>query len=129
LVPAQGIWAGKGWHFKTASNKTVDLNAGNTSNGTAIIQWDYHGGDNQTWLITPAQQHQQQGFNVPIINPNIINNQGTKISIIGFNQQSHQQNQGFNIPVVNPYIINNQGTDISINRSWTANSSARIQSK
>lgn len=33
------------------SGKCLDVNAGGTANGTAVIQWDCHGGANQSWAV------------------------------------------------------------------------------
>jgi hypothetical protein len=32
-------------------NKCIDVKAANSSNGTPIIIWDKHGGNNQKWIF------------------------------------------------------------------------------
>ena len=36
------------------SGKALDVSGGGRDNGTPIVQWDYWGGDNQKWRITPV---------------------------------------------------------------------------
>lgn len=61
IIPVdQGQWAGKACYIKTFCGKAFDLDKGHTTSGTDILQWSFHGHDNQIWVITPAQIHQQQ---------------------------------------------------------------------
>jgi len=36
------------------SNKVFDVVGGQTEAGSEVCAWDYHGGDNQHWIIEPA---------------------------------------------------------------------------
>jgi hypothetical protein len=60
LHVTSGPFAGNGFYIKTFCNKSIDVNEGNTSSGTAVIQWAYHGQNNQIWLVSPASQQQVQ---------------------------------------------------------------------
>lgn len=42
--------------FKTASGKALDINGGQAVSGTQVIQWDFHGGNNQIWILVPLPQ-------------------------------------------------------------------------
>jgi hypothetical protein len=56
LVPSnKGEYAGKNaFHLKSFSGHYMDIAGGVIKNEGPIIQWDFHGGDNQTWFITPT---------------------------------------------------------------------------
>jgi hypothetical protein len=41
-------------HAGHADNKCLDVAGASTENGSAVIQWQCHGGDNQVWSIEPA---------------------------------------------------------------------------
>jgi hypothetical protein len=79
-----GQWANKGYAIKTLCGKSLDIESGNTSNGTRILQWDSHNDWNQVWLIVPADQ------------PIILNNQNLNQSQNQWGNQS--QNQWGNQP-------------------------------
>lgn len=62
LVPVeQGEFKGKGFYIRTFAGKALDVSGGKPENNTPIIQWDYHGGNNQIWLIVPAVEQKQMG--------------------------------------------------------------------
>jgi hypothetical protein len=51
----KGEWAGKACHLRTFANgKALDIKGGKCNAGTEICQWKFHGGANQSWVITPA---------------------------------------------------------------------------
>ncbi len=60
LHVTSGPYAGNGFFIKTFCNKSIDVFEGSTAAGTPIIQWSYHGHNNQIWLVSPASQQQQQ---------------------------------------------------------------------
>ena len=39
------------YHIKSFCGKSLDLYEGSTQQNTPIIQWDFHGNDNQVWYI------------------------------------------------------------------------------
>lgn len=52
---AKGEWAGKACHIKTFTpGKSFDIKGGKPNPNTEICQWKFHGGNNQAWLIIPA---------------------------------------------------------------------------
>lgn len=62
IIPVtNGQWAGKACYFKTYGGKAVDIKGGFANSGCDIVQWSPHGANNQTWVITPAQQGPQIG--------------------------------------------------------------------
>ena len=71
---SQGKWANKAYQIKThAGNQGLDICGGQCQDGMQIIQYQLTGGDNQLWLIVPAdqtttvpQQNQQNQQQVPI---------------------------------------------------------------
>jgi hypothetical protein len=53
----QGKWANKAYHIKTHGvNQALDICGGKCEDGTQIVQYDIHGGENQIWLIVPSSQ-------------------------------------------------------------------------
>lgn len=60
LTVTSGPFAGKGFYLKTFCGKSLDVNEGRTSPGTAVIQWSYHGNNNQIWLAYPPDSQPQQ---------------------------------------------------------------------
>ena len=52
IFPAQNVQGG--FNIKTFNGKVLDVCEGKTAKGTPIIQWDYNGGKNQTWIIKTA---------------------------------------------------------------------------
>jgi hypothetical protein len=46
--------AGKGIGFKTVSGKAFDIKGGQANSGTEVCQWDFHGGNNQIWILVPV---------------------------------------------------------------------------
>lgn len=51
----QGKHAGRACYIKTfAAEKALDILGGKCIPGNPVAQWKFHGGDNQTWAITPA---------------------------------------------------------------------------
>ena len=40
--------------IKGISGRALDIEGGNAVNDADICEWDYHGGDNQVWIIEPT---------------------------------------------------------------------------
>lgn len=54
---SKGDWAGKACFLKTFENgKALDIKGGKANENTEVCQWKFHGGANQSWVITPADQ-------------------------------------------------------------------------
>jgi len=54
IIPVTtGPQAGQGVNFRTFFGKSIDVYEGKAASGTRVVQWDYHGGVNQVWIITP----------------------------------------------------------------------------
>ena len=51
IFPSQNVKGG--YIIKTFNGKAVDVCEGKDAKGTPIIQWDYNGGKNQSWIIKP----------------------------------------------------------------------------
>lgn len=50
-----GTLSKKGYLIETfAHGKCLDIEAGVTNDGTKVLQFDIHNGDNQVWVIVPA---------------------------------------------------------------------------
>ena len=91
-----GEFANKGYTINTfAVGKSLDIEGGNTANGTSVLQFGTHRNWNQSFLIIPADQPIQTTNN-PY---NQWGNQSGNNSNQGFNQGFNNQgfnNQGFN---------------------------------
>lgn len=93
--------------IKTFAGKVFDIYGGVPKNGNPVVQWDGHGGNNQSWVILLADQplpqsntSQGQGFGQ--------NSQGGQ----GFGQNSQGGFNWSNIPI-NPNIIGGVNPNIS----------------
>ena len=42
------------YYIRSFCGKSLDVFEGSTENNTPIIQWDFHGNDNQIWYIYQA---------------------------------------------------------------------------
>lgn len=91
-----GGYANRGYMINTFANgKSLDIEGGNTKNGSNVLQYSNHYDWNQVWLIVPAdspyqnQQNQGWGNNSGQFNPQQNINQGF---------QPNQQNQQ-NLPI------------------------------
>ena len=58
----KGEWANKACHIKTFAGKALDIKGGVPNQNTEICQWNFHGGNNQTWVITPIDQQPTQSI-------------------------------------------------------------------
>ncbi len=52
IVPVQG--RNNAFYIKSFCGKCLDVYEGSTQQNTPVIQWEYHGNDNQIWNIKPA---------------------------------------------------------------------------
>ena len=61
IVPVtKGEWASKACYIKTFAGKALDIKGGQIVPNVDICAWSFHGGNNQTWVIAPADQGQTQ---------------------------------------------------------------------
>lgn len=63
-----GQFVGLGFYIKSFCSKVLDVFEGRTTPGTQIIQWSFHGNDNQIWLIVPADEQPTQINTVASLN-------------------------------------------------------------
>lgn len=52
LVPANGPQ--NSYYIKSFCGQCLDVSQNKAESGQPVIQWDYNGGKNQIWIITPA---------------------------------------------------------------------------
>jgi len=54
-----GKWANRAYVIKThATTKVLDIEGGVANEGQRVFQYELHGGENQLWLILPAEANQ-----------------------------------------------------------------------
>jgi Ricin-type beta-trefoil lectin domain len=59
------------------SKQVLDIYRGNRANGTKVIQWDYHGGDNQIWYLKPVGDYYKI---ISKLNNNVLDVRGGSIN-------------------------------------------------
>lgn len=52
MVPAKGKQ--NAYYIKSFCGKCLDVSENTAKSGQPVIQWDYNGGNNQIWILTPA---------------------------------------------------------------------------
>ncbi len=61
IVPVtKGEWTGKACYIKTFAGKALDIKGGQIIPNVDVCAWNFHGGNNQIWVISPADQGQNQ---------------------------------------------------------------------
>lgn len=110
------------------SGKALDATGNGTGNGTQIIQWPYHGGNNQRWIVTALGGGEysiigvQSGRGIDISNSGTAN--GTKVQLwdfLGGNNQKYflaPTTDGFYR--IQPSHLNAAGSCLDVNGASTA---------
>jgi hypothetical protein len=62
-VVTNGKWANRGYIIKThAGNRALDIAGGQATEGQKVLQYDFHGNENQIWQIVATEQQGGFGF-------------------------------------------------------------------